>query len=57
MVDYKYVILLKNFYLTYYIMGNSQSNTMDEEYAKYIKEQQEIINSQQAQINQLYQDR
>jgi len=38
-------------------MGNTQSNAnvIEEEYAKYIKGQQEIINSQQAQITQLTQ--
>lgn len=37
-------------------MGNSQSNSIEEEYSNYIKEQQRIIESQQAQINQLYQN-
>ena len=37
-------------------MGNSQSSSIEEEYSNYIKEQQRIIESQQAQINQLYQN-
>ena len=37
-------------------MGNSQSNSIEEEYSNYIKQQQRIIDSQQAQINQLYQN-
>lgn len=37
-------------------MGNSQSGSVEEEYSSYIKEQQRIIESQQEQINQLYQN-
>lgn len=37
-------------------MGNSQSNSLEDEYSNYIKEQQRIIESQQSQINQLYQN-
>ena len=37
-------------------MGTPQSSSIEEEYSNYIKEQQRIIESQQAQINQLYQN-